>query len=122
MARVSWQGQFNDAALGARLAALARFDPVAPPPLADAPGQRPDVVSIGRLRTSLGQAAPIDDLLAWLAAQLTGASLGELVRAYVALSPIAAPNAGSDALRDEHWLARPDGRIGYRPLAIEHRP
>jgi len=122
VARVSWQGQFNDAALAARLAALARFDPVAPPPLADAPGQRPDVVSIGRLRTSLSQSAPIDDLLAWLAAQLADASLGELVRAYVALTPLAAPSTGSDAPGDARWLARPDGRIGYRPLAIERRP
>ena len=74
------------------------------------------------LRTALGQAAPIDDLLAWLAAQLKGASLGELVRAYVAISPIAARPAGSEALGAERWLARPDGRIGYRPLAIERRP
>lgn len=122
VARVSWQGQFNDAALGARLVALARFDPVAPPPLADASGQRPDVVSIGRLRAALVKAAPIDDLLAWLAAQLAGASMGELVRAYVALSLVAAVPAHGDTQPDSCWLSRPDGRIGYRPLAVERRP
>lgn len=116
VARVSWQGQFNDAALAARLVALVRFDPVPPPPLTDAAGERPDVVSVSRLRSALSAAAPVDDLLAWLAAELPAASLGELVRAYVALSPLAAPKAEMPA--QSLWLPRIDGRIGYRPLAI----
>lgn len=122
VARVSWQGQFSDTALSARLVALARFDPVAPPPLADAADQRPDVVSISRLRAALREAAPIDDLLAWLGRELSGASLGELVRAYVALSPAAAHDASTATVADRRWLRRPDGRIGYRALAIERRP
>ena len=122
VARVNWQGQFNDAALGARLMALVQFDPVAPPPLEEAADARPNVVSISGLRVALQAAAPIGDLLAWLAQELPEVSLGELVRAYVALSPLAAANAVANAPADRHWLARADGRVGYLPLAIERRP
>jgi len=116
VARVSWQGQFNDAALTARLLALARFNPIAPAPMSEAAGERPDVVSISRLRAALAQARPISDLLAWLACELPQASWAELVRAYVALSP--AGTAWSEG-GEPHCLARPEGKIGYRPLAIE---
>ena len=115
VARVSWQGQFNDAALTARLLALVKFDPVAPPPMSEEISGRPDVVSITRLRAALTLARPIGDLLAWLAEQLPHASRAELVRAYVALSPNAIANADQP---EQRWLLRPEGQIGYRPLAI----
>ena len=96
--------------------------PAAPPPLGEAADARPNVVSISGLRVALQAAAPIGDLLAWLAQELPEVSLGELVRAYVALSPLAAANAVANAPADRHWLARADGRVGYLPLAIERRP
>lgn len=115
-ARMRWQGQFSDAALGARLLAMLRFDPSPPPPLADGAGAPPQIISVTQLRERLRRQLPQADLLAWIAISLPKAPLTELIRAYVALSTTLPVEAEAAALPQQ--LARHDGRIGYRPLAV----
>lgn len=116
VARVRWQGQFSDAAVEARLLALVRYDPKAPPPLAEAAAATPAIVSLSVLRTRLSEALPQADLLAWLAQALPAAPLTELVRAYVGLATTLQVDATRAA--PETALERADGRVRYRPLPV----
>ena len=115
IARVQWQGQFSDAALAARLVEMGRHQPLQPPPLGSGEAVQASIVAVQRLREELKTALPVADLLAWIAPRIPQAPLAELVRAYVALAAEGTPDAQSPA----RALERGDGRIGYRPLAID---
>lgn len=118
IARVQWQGQFSDAALAARLVDMGRHQPLQPPPLGVGEAASASIVGVQRLRAELAAALPVADLLGWLAPRIPDAPLSELVRAYVALAAHGHPVAQAPA----HTLERADGRIGYRPLAIDALP